>query len=49
MGLFRPDLYRFFALGFLGGAALIFAHMDHDGRGQLIENLVPSAEAAPAN
>lgn len=48
MGLFKPDLYRFFAIGFLAGAVLVFAQVGDGGRSQLAENVVPTAEAASA-
>ncbi|GGB88937.1 hypothetical protein GCM10011494_04050 [Novosphingobium endophyticum] len=47
MGLFKADFYRFFALGFAGGALLILGTMGLDHGGSLSDNIVPPAEAAP--
>ena len=46
MGLFKADFYRFFALGFAGGALLVFGALGLDHLGNLGNNLVPAAEAA---
>jgi hypothetical protein len=48
MGLFKADFYRFFALGFAGGALLVFGVIDLDQRPSLADSVVPAAEAAPA-
>lgn len=48
MGLFKPDFYRFFAFGFLAGAALVFVGMEGDAGTQLRDGVIPVAEAAPA-
>lgn len=45
MGLFKADFYRFFALGFAGGALLVFGAMGI-GNHALTESLVPPAQAA---
>ncbi|MFC0684427.1 hypothetical protein [Novosphingobium clariflavum] len=45
MGLFKADFYRFFALGFAGGALLVFGAMGI-GNHALSESLVPPAQAA---
>ncbi|TCM16905.1 hypothetical protein EDF56_10617 [Novosphingobium sp. PhB165] len=45
MGLFKADFYRFFALGFGGGALLVFGVMGL-GHHTLSENIVPPAHAA---
>lgn len=49
MGLFKADFYRFFALGFAGGALLVFGAMSLDHTSSLADNIVPPAEAAPAH
>ena len=48
MGLFKADFYRFFALGFAGGALLVFGAMDLDHKQSLSDSIVPPAQAAPA-
>lgn len=48
MGLFKADFYRFFALGFAGGALLVFGAMDFEDHHSLSDNIVPPAVAAPA-
>lgn len=45
MGLFKADFYRFFVLGFAGGAALVVAVMGGGGESRLADNLVPPAQA----
>jgi len=47
MGLFKADFYRMFALGFVGGALIVFGAMD-DSKPGLGESLVPAAQAAQA-
>lgn len=47
MGLFKPDLYRFFAFGFVAGAVFVFTSMDGSSGSQLAEGMMPVAEAAP--
>jgi hypothetical protein len=49
MGLFKADFYRFFALGFAGGALLVLGAMGLDHGRPLSDNIVPPAEAAPAH
>lgn len=46
MGLFKADFYRFFALGFAGGALLVFGSVSLHHDGSLADNIVPPAEAA---
>ncbi|CCA91184.1 hypothetical protein [Novosphingobium sp. PP1Y] len=46
MGLFKADFYRFFALGFAGGALLVFGSMNLHHSASLADNIVPPAEAA---
>lgn len=48
MGLFKPDLYRFFALGFGAGALLVLATIGISGSDDLAKGVVPSAVAAEA-
>lgn len=48
MGLFKPDLYRSFALGFLLGAAALTGAMVAQGRAQFSNPVIPAAQAAPA-
>ncbi|MCT2398581.1 hypothetical protein [Novosphingobium mangrovi (ex Huang et al. 2023)] len=45
MGLFKADFYRFFVLGFAGGALLVFGVMGIGGGAPLADNLVPPAQA----
>ncbi|WP_334185552.1 hypothetical protein [Novosphingobium sp.] len=45
MGLFKADFYRFFALGFAGGALLVLGVMGI-GNHSLGNGIVPPAEAA---
>ncbi|TCM37638.1 MULTISPECIES: hypothetical protein [Novosphingobium] len=45
MGLFKADFYRFFALGFAGGALLVLGVMGIGGH-SLTSGIVPPAEAA---
>ncbi|WP_197063477.1 hypothetical protein [Novosphingobium malaysiense] len=45
MGLFKADFYRFFALGFAGGAMLVAATLGLGGSGTLSDNIVPPAQA----
>lgn len=48
MRILRNDFSRFFALGFAGGAALVFTLMTGDQPADLSNSLVPPAVAAPA-
>lgn len=45
MGLFKADFYRMFALGFAGGALIVFGAMNTSQPG-LGDSLVPAAQAA---
>jgi hypothetical protein len=47
MGLFKPDLYRSFAVGFALGAVVLFASVGGSGRAALVDSILPSAVAAP--
>ena len=46
MGLFKADFFRFFAVGFAAGAALMALTVDHGSFGSLTKDVVPSAVAA---
>ncbi|MFD2580437.1 hypothetical protein ACFSTD_21350 [Novosphingobium colocasiae] len=46
MGLFKADFYRFFALGFAGGALLVFGVMAGEHAKPMADNLIPPAQAA---
>ena len=45
MGLFKPDLYRFFTIGFAAGALLVAASVDGGFGALLAKGVVPVAEA----
>lgn len=45
MGLFKTDFYRFFALGFAGGALLVGGFMGLGSHRTLADNLLPPAQA----
>lgn len=45
MGLFKADFYRFFALGFAGGALLVLGATGIGNRTTLAGNIVPPAQA----
>jgi hypothetical protein len=47
MGLFKSDLYRSFAIGFVLGAAALFAAMGSRADNPLAGQVIPSATAAP--
>lgn len=44
MGLFKPDFYRSFAIGFALGTVAVFASLGNTA----IDSVVPQAVAAPA-
>lgn len=46
MGLFKADFYRFFALGFAGGALLVFGVLDFGSPSTLSGDFAPAAQAA---
>lgn len=48
MGLFKPDLYRSFAIGFAIGAAMLVAGVSVEALGHRAEAAVPAAQTAPA-
>jgi hypothetical protein len=45
MGLFKADFYRFFALGFGGGALLVLGAMGLGEHRPLSESVIPAAQA----
>ena len=48
MGLFKPDLYRSLAIGFLVGAVIVFSVLGIDPSEDLAHGVAPPAEAAAA-
>lgn len=46
MGLFKPDFYRSFAIGFALGAVVVFTTLSETGS-PITDGVVPSAVAAP--
>ncbi len=48
MGLFKPDLYRSFAIGFAVGAVIVFTALGIDPGRNLASGVAPPAEAAAA-
>jgi hypothetical protein len=48
MGLFKADFYRFFAIGFAGGALIVLGTVGIGGANEIAHGVVPSAVAAPA-
>lgn len=46
MSFLKTDFTRFFALGFVGGAALVMAAMGLDAAHNLVDGVVPPAQAA---
>jgi hypothetical protein len=49
MALFKADFFRFFAIGFAVGTALVFTAFDSNVGSEIARGVVPAAEAAPAN
>ncbi|MFC0205155.1 hypothetical protein [Novosphingobium soli] len=49
MGLFKADFYRFFALGFAGGALMVLGAMGLGSITPLSNDFVPPAHAAAAD
>jgi hypothetical protein len=49
MGLFKSDLYRSFALGFVLGTAALVGGMAAQSEQGLAGQVIPAAEAAPAH
>ena len=48
MGLFRSDLYRSFAIGFVLGCTALLAVMGSPFKKSLAEQMIPAATAATA-
>jgi hypothetical protein len=48
MGLFKPDFYRFFLVGFAAGALFVVASMDTQVGPVIAGGVVPAAEAQSA-
>jgi hypothetical protein len=46
MGLFKPDFYRFFVIGFAVGALFVVATMEGSAGNQLRGGIMPVADAA---
>lgn len=49
MGLFKPEFYRLFLLGFVGGALFVVSTMDTDVGERIANGVVPVAEAQVAH
>ncbi|MDP3907602.1 hypothetical protein [Novosphingobium sp.] len=49
MGLFKLDLYRSFAIGFVLGAIGLFGAIGLQDGTSLAHQMIPAAEAAPAH
>lgn len=47
MGLFKPDLYRSFAIGFVAGAAILGAVQGLKSDRSIADRVIPAASAAP--
>jgi hypothetical protein len=47
MGLFKADLYRSFAIGFVLGTALLAAVLSNRADSPVAGQVIPSATAAP--
>jgi len=45
MGLFKADFYRFFTIGFAVGAVLVVATMEGNVGTDIVNGVVPAAEA----
>ena len=48
MGLFKPDLYRSFAIGFAVGAVIVLASLGVNFGSDIANGVAPAAEAASA-
>lgn len=48
MGLFKPDLFRSLAIGFLVGAVIVFSALGINPGEDIAQGVAPAAEAAPA-
>jgi hypothetical protein len=49
MGLFKPDLYRAFGMGFALGTVALLAAMGAQGRLSFSDQVIPAAVAAPVH
>ena len=49
MGLFKPDLYRSFAVGFAIGAVIVFSALGIQPVQTIADGVAPPAEAAAAS
>lgn len=47
MGLFKPDLYRSFVIGFVAGAAILGAVQGLKSESSIADGVIPAASAAP--
>ena len=45
MGIFKPDFYRFFTIGFAAGALFVVGSMEGSVAHDLTGGLIPAAEA----
>ncbi|MFC4293808.1 hypothetical protein ACFO0A_01915 [Novosphingobium tardum] len=43
MGLFKPDLFRSFLIGFLIGTAGLAASIGGEARAQIVSHVIPAA------
>ncbi len=48
MGLFKPELYRYLAIGFAVGALFVVSSMDTSVGDRIADGVVPVAEAQAA-
>ena len=48
MGLFKPDFFRSLAIGFAVGAVIVFASLGINPGQDIVNGVVPAAEAAAA-
>lgn len=46
MGLFKPDLFRSLAIGFVVGAVIVFSALGIDPAQNITQGVAPAAEAA---
>lgn len=47
MGLFKPDLFRSFAIGFVAGAVILGGVMGIKSDDSIANRVIPAASAAP--
>ncbi len=48
MGLFKPDLFRSFAIGFVLGAVVLLGMAGLEAGNSISGQVIPSAQAAPS-